>query len=160
MTDQMHPPSAETVARAHVDAEGYAAMYAASIADPDGFWREHGQRVDWIKPYTKVKNTSFDYHNVPIKGFEDGTLNIAANGIARHLATRGEQTAIIWEGDDPEVSRHISYRELHGEVSKFANVLKGLGVGKGDRVILYLPMIPEPSTRAFSASEEKPAKTM
>ena len=143
MTDQMHPPSAETVARAHVNAEQYAAMYAASIADPEAFWRKHGQRIDWIKPYTKVKNTTFDYHNVSIKWFEDGTLNISANCIDRHLATRGDQTAIIWESDDPEVSRHISYRELHAEVSKFANVLKGLGVAKGDRVILYLPMIPE-----------------
>ena len=143
MTDQMHPPSAETVARAHVNAEQYAAMYAASIADPEAFWRKHGQRIDWIKPYTKVKNTTFDYHNVSIKWFEDGTLNISANCIDRHLATRGDQTAIIWESDDPEVSRHISYRQLHAEVSKFANVLKGLGVEKGDRVILYLPMIPE-----------------
>ena len=118
-------------------------MYAASLADPDAFWGEHGQRLDWIRPYTKVKNTSFAWPDVSIKWFEDGKLNVSTNCIDRHLASRGEQTAIIWEGDDPALSRHISYRELHAEVSKFANVLLTLGVKKGDRVVIYLPMIPE-----------------
>ncbi|MBA3326425.1 MAG: acetate--CoA ligase [Rhodobacteraceae bacterium] len=143
MLDQMHPPSAEIVARAHVTAESYEATYAASIADPDGFWRERGLRLDWMTPYTKVKNTSFAYDDVAIRWFEDGTLNVAANCIDRHLANRAEQTAIIWESDDPAVSEHITYRELHAQVCKFANVLKALGVGKGDRIVLYLPMIPQ-----------------
>ena len=101
MHDQMHQPPAEVVARAFVDADGYARMYAASVADPDAFWGEHGQRLDWIKPFSKVKNTSFDFHNVAISWFEDGKLNVSANCIDRHLATRGDQTAIIWESDDP-----------------------------------------------------------
>ena len=106
-------------------------MYAASVADPDAFWGEQGKRLDWIKPYTRVKNTSFDYHDVSIKWFEDGKLNVSANCIDRHLATRGDQTAIIWESDDPNVSEHISYRQLHAEVSKFANVLHDHGRQEG-----------------------------
>jgi acetyl-CoA synthetase len=143
MTDRMHAPSAETVARAHVDAAGYAAMYAASLADPEGFWGEHGRRLDWIEPYTRVKNTSYDYPRITIRWFEDGVLNVAANCVDRHLATRADQTAIIWESDDPAVHERISYRELHAQVCRFANVLKELGVAKGDRVVLYLPMIPQ-----------------
>ena len=143
MLQTIHQPSADIVARARVDAEGYERMYAASLADPDAFWGEHGQRLDWIRPYTKVKNTSFAWPDVSIKWFEDGKLNVSTNCIDRHLASRGEQTAIIWEADDPALSRHISYRELHAEVSKFANVLLTLGVKKGDRVVIYLPMIPE-----------------
>ena len=142
MLDEMHQPPAEVVARAYVDAEGYARMYADSIADPDAFWGEQGRRLDWIKPFTRVKNTSFAYHGVSIKWFEDGKLNVSANCIDRHLATRGDQTAIIWESDDPNVSEHVSYRQLHAEVSKLANVLLTMGVRKGDRVVLYLPMIP------------------
>jgi acetyl-CoA synthetase len=138
-------PQEATSPRPHVDADGYARMYAASVADPDAFWGEHGLRVDWMKPFTKVKNTSFAPGNIDIRWFEDGTLNVAANCIDRHLAARGDQTAIIWEPDDPrkEEARHISYRELHASVGKMANVLKSLGVERGDRVILYLPMIPE-----------------
>jgi len=143
MLDQMHQPPSDVVARALVNADQYAEMYAASVADPAAFWGEHGKRLDWIKPYTKVKNTSFDYHDVSIKWFEDGKLNISANCIDRHLATRGDQTAIIWESDDPGIAEHISYRQLHAEVSRFANVLLTLGVKKGDRVVLYLPMIPQ-----------------
>ena len=143
MSVQVHEPSAETIAHAHVDAQTYAAMYAASIDDPDAFWGEHGKRLDWMQPYTRVKHTSFDYHNVSIKWFEDGKLNVSANCIDRHLPARADQTAIIWESDDPNESRHISYRELHEQVSKFGNVLHALGVKKGDRVVLYLPMIPE-----------------
>ena len=143
MSETMHQPPAAAVARAWADAATYEEMYAASVADPEAFWGEHGKRIDWIKPYTKVKNTSFDYHNVSIKWFEDGKLNISANCIDRHLETRGDQTAIILESDDPDISQHITYRELYEQVSKFANVLHFHGIKKGDRVILYLPMIPE-----------------
>jgi acetyl-CoA synthetase len=119
-------------------------MYAASVSDPEGFWGEHGKSLDWIKPYTKVKDTSFAHDDVHVRWFEDGTLNVAANCIDRHLATRGDQTAIIFEPDDPEeAAQHITYKQLHSSVCKMANVLEDLGVRKGDRVILYLPMIPE-----------------
>ncbi|WP_420860006.1 acetate--CoA ligase [Marivivens marinus] len=138
-----YPPSADFVANAHITAEKYDAMYAASIADPDAFWAEHGKRIDWIKPFTKVKNVNYGYPNVSIKWFEDGELNVSANCIDRHLATRGDQTAIIWESDDPGISKHITYLELSEQVNKLANVYKSLGVGKGDRVVLYMPMIPE-----------------
>ncbi|MEM9341684.1 MAG: AMP-binding protein, partial [Pseudomonadota bacterium] len=128
---------------AHVKPADYEAKYAASVADPEAFWAEEGKRLDWIKPYTKVKNTSFAYDDVSIKWFEDGTLNVSSNCIDRHLVERGDQTAIIWEPDSPEEpAQHITYRDLHREVCLFANVLKSMGVGKGDRVIIYLPMIP------------------
>ncbi|MDW3117064.1 MAG: acetate--CoA ligase [Roseovarius pacificus] len=144
MSDKTYPPSAEFAAKAHVDAARYDEMYAASVNDPDGFWSEHGKRIDWIKPFSKVKNVNFDFGNVAIKWFEDGTLNVAANCTDRHLATRGDQTAIIWEPDEPgDEAQHITYRQLHENVCKMANVFKNLGVGKGDRVVIYLPMIPE-----------------
>ena len=128
---------------AFVNAAQYKEMYAASISHKDQFWGEHGRRIDWIKPFTKVKNTSFDPHNVSIKWFEDGVTNVALNCIDRHLADKGDQTAIIWEGDDPNDTKHITYKQLHDEVCRLANVLKGHGVGKGDTVTIYLPMIPE-----------------
>ena len=128
---------------AHVDAEGYERMYRQSVEDPDAFWGEHGKRLDWITPYTTVKNTTFEYPDVSIKWFEDGTLNVSANCIDRHLESRGDQVAVVWEGDDPEVDRKITYRELHDEVCRLANVYKELGVGRGDRVVLYMPMVPE-----------------
>ncbi len=141
---KMFPPSDAIAKNAHADRATYDAMYEASINDPEGFWAEHGKRIDWIKPFTKVKNTSFAPGNIDIKWFEDGTLNVSANCIDRHLATRGDQTAIIWEQDDPgDGAQHITYNELHHEVCKFANVLKEMGVGKGDRVVIYMPMIPE-----------------
>ena len=149
MTDQptsmaAHAPSDDVIAKAHVDAARYDRMYAASIADPDGFWREQAQRVDWIKPFTQVRDVDFTLGNVHINWFADGTLNVAANCIDRHLATRGDQTAIIWEPDDPkDEALHITYRQLHSNVCRMANVLKSLGVGRGDRVVIYLPMIPE-----------------
>ncbi len=143
MSNNSFPPSGEFAANAHIDAEDYARMYAASVADPETFWAEHGQRIDWMKPFTKVKNVSYAHPDVSIKWFEDGTLNVSANCIDRHLATRRDQTAIIWEGDNPSDSKHISYGELHQQVCKLANVYKSLGVGKGDRVVLYMPMIPE-----------------
>lgn len=143
MTDQTYPPSAEFTANAHINKEQYDSMYAASVSDKDAFWAEHGKRVDWITPFTKVKNVNFAHPDVSIKWFEDGELNVAANCIDRHLATRGDQTAIIWEGDNPEESKHITYNELAQNVNKLANVYKSMGVSKGDRVVLYLPMIPE-----------------
>ncbi len=143
-TNPIYPPSPDFVAGAHIDRARYDALYAASVSDPDAFWAEHGKRIDWIKPFSKVRNACFDFGNVSIKWFEDGTLNVAANCVDRHLAMRGDQTAIIWEPDDPaDPARHITYRELHENVCRMANVLKGQGVGRGDRVILYLPMIPE-----------------
>ena len=129
--------------RAHVDATKYKEMYELSVSAPEEFWGYHGKRIDWIKPFTKVKNTCFDPGKVAIKWFEDGTTNVAMNCIDRHLATRGDQTAIIWEGDDPDESRKITYRQLHDQVCRFANVLKNHGVAKGDTVTIYLPMIPE-----------------
>ena len=144
MSEKTYPPTADFAANAHVDADRYNEMYQASISDPDGFWAEHGKRVDWMKPFSKVKNVSFEPGNIAIKWFEDGTLNVAANCIDRHLETRGDQTAIIWEPDDPgDAAQHITYRQLHENVCKMSNVFKNLGVGKGDRVVIYLPMIPE-----------------
>ena len=128
--------------RALVDDAGYRRIYEQSIRDPEGFWGVHAKRVDWIKPFTKIKDTKFS-GNVHIRWFWDGTLNASANCLDRHLAKRGDQTAIIWEGDDPKDSRHITYRELHREVCKLANVLKIRGIKKGDRVTIYMPMIPE-----------------
>lgn len=121
----------------------YQAMYAQSLLDPEGFWGTQGQRLDWIKPYSRVKNTSYDYPHISIKWYEDGTLNASVNCLDRHLATRGDQTALIWEGDSPEEDKHITYQELYEQVCRFANALKAEGVRKGDVVTLYMPMIPE-----------------
>ena len=147
MTEDVQTASAAKIAaspKPHVGPDDYPKMYEASVNDPDAFWGEHGKRIDWIKPYTKVKNTSFTPGNIDIRWFEDGTLNVSANCIDRHLETRGDQTAIIWEPDNPaDPALHITYRDLHASVCKMANVLKGLGIEKGDRVIIYLPMIPE-----------------
>ncbi|MHB2168398.1 acetate--CoA ligase [Alsobacter sp. R-9] len=143
MSDKLYPVSAEWAKRAYVDDAKYKDMYAASVRDPEAFWGEHGKRIDWIKPYTKVKNTSYAPGAVSIKWFEDGVTNVALNCVDRHLAKRGDQVAIIWEGDDPNDSKSITYRELAREVGTFANVLKAHGVKKGDRVTIYLPMIPE-----------------
>jgi acetyl-CoA synthetase len=130
--------------RAFIDKGEYEKLYEKSVEKPDKFWGKEGKRIDWIKPYTIVKNTSFDYPDVSIKWFEDGTLNVSANCIDRHLKKRGKQVAIIWEPDDPSAeARHITYRELHKEVCRLANVLKAQGVKRGDRVTIYLPMIPE-----------------
>lgn len=144
MTDKTYPASPEFVANAHADTAKYEAMYNASMQDPDKFWGTEGKRLDWIKPYTKVKNTSFEPGNIDINWFEDGTLNVAVNCIDRHLATRGDQTAIIFEPDDPNTpAQHITYNELHDKVNRMANVLLSQGVMRGERVIIYLPMIPE-----------------
>ena len=139
-----YPPSDDMKANAHVTAETYDRMYRASIEDPEGFWREQGSRVDWIKPFTQVKDVNFKLGEVKINWYADGALNVSANCIDRHLDTRGDQTAIIWEPDDPkDDARHITYRELHANTCRMANILRDLGVDKGDRVIIYLPMIPE-----------------
>ncbi len=143
MTDKLHPVGPEWAARAWIDKKAYRSLYERSISDPNGFWGEIGRRIDWIKPYTRVKNTSFDPHNVSIKWFEDGTLNVSANCVDRHLPTRADQVAIIWESDDPSRDEKITYRQLHERVCRFGNVLKGHGVKRGDHVTIYLPMIPE-----------------
>jgi len=139
----VYPVPADLAASAWVDNDKYLEMYKQSIDDPEGFWGEQGKRLDWIKPYTKVKNVSYASSNVSIKWYEDGTLNTSANCLDRHLEKRGDQTAIIWEGDDPKDSEHITYRDLHARVCKFANALKAQGIKKGDVVTIYLPMIPE-----------------
>ena len=141
--EQIFEPSAAIAKQAHVDAKGYEELYAASIADPDGFWAEHGKRIDWIKPYSQISDVSYDANDLHIRWYADGTLNAAANCLDRHLAKRGDQTAIIWEGDEPDQQRHITYKELHEDVCKFANVLKANGAKKGHRITLYMPMIPE-----------------
>jgi acetyl-CoA synthetase len=137
------PVPAEWAKKAYVDDVGYRAMHAAALADPEAFWGKHGQRLDWIKPYTKVKDTSFKREDFHIRWYEDGVLNVSANCLDRHLEKRGDQIAIIWEGDDPNDSVSITYKQLHEEVCRFANVLKQLGVKKGDRVTIYMPMIPQ-----------------
>ena len=129
--------------KALVNDTQYQEMYARSLDDADGFWAEHGQRIDWIKPYTKVKNTHYGKDDVSIKWYEDGTLNACVNCVDRHVERRGDQVAIIWEGDEPDQDAKITYRQLHEEVCKFANVLKAQGVKKGDRVTIYMPMIAE-----------------
>ena len=143
MSDKIYDVSAEWKQRAYIDDAKYKEMYARSIKDPNGFWGEQAKRIDWIRPFTKVKNTSFGPGNVSIKWFEDGTLNVAYNCIDRHLKTRAKQTAIIWEGDDPKDDKRITYQELHDEVCRFANILRNRNVEKGDRVTIYMPMIPE-----------------
>ena len=141
--DKTFQPAAEIVSRALVTDESYRAMYGESLSCNDAFWAEHGKRIDWIKPYSEISDVSYDTKDLHIRWYADGTLNAAANCLDRHLATRGNQTAIIWEGDDPADSKHITYAELHEEVCKFANVLKEEGAKKGDRITIYMPMIPE-----------------
>jgi acetyl-CoA synthetase len=138
-----YPVNSEFAANALCDNEMYLNMYQESIENNEAFWNKHGQRLDWITPYTQVKDVSFAKDDLHIKWFADGELNVCYNCIDRHLPTKADQTAIIWEGDDPAESKHISYAELHQEVCRFANTLKKLGVEKGDRVTLYMPMIPE-----------------
>ena len=143
MSDKVYDVPSQWAQKAYVDDAHYQSMYAASVNDPNAFWGEHGKRIDWFTPYTKVKNTSYDPGHVSIKWFEDGVTNVAYNCVDRHIETRGDQVAIIWEGDSPDESRKITYRELSSEVNKLANVLRNRGVEKGDRVTIYLPMIPE-----------------
>jgi acetyl-CoA synthetase len=140
---QIHPVPAEVAAAAHCDNEKYQEMYRRSVEDPEGFWEAQGRRIDWIQPYGKVKDVSFARDDVHIRWFYDGTLNASANCLDRHLEQRGDQTAIIWEGDDPAEDKHITYRELYEDVCRLANGLKSRGIGKGDMVTIYMPMIPE-----------------
>jgi acetyl-CoA synthetase len=139
---QVYPVKPHIAENAHIDATRYQEMFERAQRDPNGFWAEEAQRIAWMKAPTKIKNTSFA-GNVSIKWFEDGTLNASASCLDRHLATRGDQTAIIWESDDPSVSKHVTYRELHEQVCRLANVMTNFGVKKGDRVTIYLPMVPE-----------------
>src|SRR6201995_1310226 len=143
MSETIYDVAADWTKRSWVNDAKYRDMYARSVKDPNGFWAEQAKGVDWIKPFHKVENTSFAPGKISIKWFEDGVLNVAWNCIDRHLAKRGDQTAIIWEGDDPSQSKHITYRQLHDEVCRMANILRTRNVGKGDRVTIYLPMIPE-----------------
>jgi len=143
MADKVYDVPAAWVERAFITEAEYESMYAQSLADPNTFWAEQGKRIHWYRDFSKVKNTSFDPHNVSIEWFEDGVTNVAYNCVDRHLHTRGDQVAIIWEGDDPKDSKKITYRELHDQVCRFANVLRNRNVAKGDRVTIYLPMIPE-----------------
>ncbi len=143
MDVKTYPVPADWEKRAYLDDAAYRAKYEASVRDPEGFWREEARRIDWMKPFTTVKNVSYAPGNIAIKWFEDGTTNVAWNCIDRHLETRGDQVAIIWEGDDPKDDRKITYRELHAQVCRMANVLRNREVKKGDRVTIYMPMIPE-----------------
>ena len=143
MSESLIPVPEEWKKRAFMTEAQYRAAYEESVRDPNGYWGKEAARLDWMRPFTKVKNVSWDPDNLSIKWFEDGALNVSANCIDRHLAKRGNQTAIIWEGDNPADSKHITYKQLHEEVCKFANVLKSRGVQKGDRITIYMPMIPE-----------------
>ncbi|HET9689402.1 MAG TPA: AMP-binding protein, partial [Pseudolabrys sp.] len=143
MSDKVYDVPAEWRKRAYIDEAKYKELYARSVKDPNGFWAEQAKRIDWIKPFSKVKNTSYDPNSMSIKWFEDGTLNVCYNCVDRHLAKRGDQTAILWEGDDPREDKKLTYKQLHADVCRFANVLKARGVKKGDRVTIYMPMIPE-----------------
>jgi acetyl-CoA synthetase len=144
MSDKIYDVPADFAAKAHIDAATYKEMYQRSVGDPEGFWAEQADKfVSWYKKWDKVMDWSYDQNDLYIKWFEGGKLNVSYNCIDRHLDSRGDQTAIIWEGDDPNTSKHITYKELHEQVSKLANVLKARGVKKGDRVCIYMPMIPE-----------------
>ena len=141
--DDLYKPSNKIVENAHINKSKYEEMYKESISNPIKFWGEHGKRIDWIKNYEKVRDFSYDQKNLYIKWFEDGTLNASYNCIDRHLKNNGNKTAIIWEGDNPDEQKSITYNELYKNVCKFANVLKKLGAKKGDRITIYMPMIPE-----------------
>lgn len=143
MEHKVYPVTQDAAKRALMTKDQYESNYSSSVADPNAFWMEEGKRIDWIKPYTQSGNWTYEYPDVSIKWFEDGTLNVSANCIDRHLATRGDQVAIIWEGDDPADDQKITYKELHGHVCRLANAMKENGVKKGDRVTLYMPMVPE-----------------
>ena len=140
---KIYPVDPAFAAKARLNKADYERLYAESVKDPEGFWGRVGERLEWSKKPARIRDVSFDPNDFHIRWYDDGTLNVSANCLDRHLATRGDKTAIIFEGDDPNESRHITYRQLHAEVCKFANTLKHLGVGKGDRVAIYMPMIPE-----------------
>ena len=139
----IYPVDPKTKARALIDEAGYAKMYKRSIEDNEAFWAEQAGRIDWIRPFTKVKDVSFAHDDVHVRWFYDGVLNVCYNCVDRHLEKKGDDVAIIWESDDPAKDLHITYRELHERVCRFANCLKALGAKRGDRVTIYMPMIPE-----------------
>src|ERR1044072_3059038 len=143
MSDKIYSVPAEWKSRAYVDDAKYRAMYERSLKDPNGFWAEEAKRLHWYKAPTKIKNTSYAPDNVSIKWFEDGVTNVAYNCIDRHLPKPAKQTAISWEGGDPKDDKHITYQELHDETCRMANILRNRNVKKGDRVTIYMPMIPE-----------------
>ena len=147
----VHKVQAAWKRNALIDHETYLKWYAESVKNPDRFWGKHGKRIDWFKPYTKVRNASFD-GKVPIKWYEDGLTNVSYNCIDRHLKKRGNQVAIIWEGDNPYDEKKVTYNELHEQVCRWANVLKKHGVRKGDRVTIYLPMILEAAYAMFACT--------
>ncbi|MFN5821014.1 MAG: AMP-binding protein, partial [Novosphingobium sp.] len=148
----VHPVPAEWAARAQITAEVYAEKYRAALETPEVFWRAESARIDWIKPWTKLSQCSYDEATFGIEWFSDGTLNVSANCLDRHLAEHGDVTAIIWEGDDASQQRRLTYRELHEEVCRMANALKALGAKRGDRVTIYMPMIPEAAVAMLACS--------
>ena len=153
MTDKnMYKPALNIIQNSHINEANYEKMYKESITSPDIFWEHHGKRIDWIKPYTKVSDISYKKEDLHIKWYEDGTLNASFNCLDRHLKTKGNSTAIIWEGDDPSESKHITYNELYEDVCKFSNVLKKAGAKKGDRITIYMPMIPEATIAMLSCA--------
>ena len=139
----LYVPSSDIIKNSHANKVKYERMYEESITSPEKFWEKHGKRIDWMKPYTKIRDVSYNKEDLHIRWYEDGALNASYNCLDRHLETRGNNTAIIWEGDDPNESKHISYNELHEQVCKFSNVLLNAGAKKGDRITIYMPMIPE-----------------
>ena len=139
----VYPVKPEVEANTLVTHDQYEEMYQQSVINPEGFWREHGKRIDWFEPYSKVRKVSFDEHHVSIKWFYDGTTNASYNALDRHLDSKGDQTAIIWEPDDEGEARKVTYTELHEQVCRFANALKSQGVRKGDVVAIYMPMLVE-----------------
>ena len=139
----LYVPSSDIIKNSHANKAEYERMYEESITSPEKFWEKHGKRIDWMKPYTKIRDVSYNKEDLHIKWYEDGTLNASYNCLDRHLETKGNNTAIIWEGDDPNESKHISYNELYEQVCKFSNVLINAGAKKGDRITIYMPMIPE-----------------
>ncbi|MGE0734892.1 MAG: acetate--CoA ligase [Alphaproteobacteria bacterium] len=143
MSNELFPVPTEWAKRAWVDNAKYQQLYDRSVNDPEGFWREQAKRIDWMTPPTRIKNVSYDANNLSIKWYEDGILNASVNCLDRHLAKRGDQTAILWEGDNPNDSKHVTYRQLHEQVCRLANGLKSLGAKKGDRITIYMPMVPE-----------------
>ena len=142
-TKDLYEPSSDIIKNSHANKAEYEKMYEESITSPEKFWEKHGKRIDWMKPYTKIRDVSYNKEDLHIRWYEDGTLNASYNCLDRHLETKGNNTAIIWEGDDPNDSKHISYNELHEQVCKFSNVLINAGAKKGDRITIYMPMIPE-----------------
>ena len=139
----LYVPSSDIIKNSHANIAEYEKMYEESITSPEKFWEKHGKRIEWMKPYTKIRDVSYNKEDLHIRWYEDGTLNASYNCLDRHLETKGNNTAIIWEGDDPNESKHISYNELYEQVCKFSNVLINAGAKKGDRITIYMPMIPE-----------------